>query len=274
MDDRDVEDVELAERLQAYAEARLSPSPSASSRMRDHVMAAAQRLAASSRGEAGHAVAPVDLASHRRPIELFRWRRPATALVAASLTVALVVGSVAASQPGGPLYGPRIWAETLTLPSSAADRAAAEVRRLNERLAEAAKAAAAGDANAADAALTAYNGILSEATAGTHGDGSATAALDSAVRRNIEVLTSLLARDSFPDQAKDAIRHAIDQSDSAADELHGQPGVGAPPSPPPGNGAGASNKPERTATPAKPTPRPTPKSHRTPPSHPTPNPAH
>ena len=270
MDDRDVE---LAERLQAYAEARLSPSPSATSRMRAHVMAAAQGASRVVADEVAPAPA-IELAPRPRLTEVPRWRRPVAALLAAGLTMALAVGSVAAAQPGGPLYGTRIWAETLTLPSSAADRAAAEVRRLNDRLAEAANAAAAGDANAADAALAAYNGILAEATAGTQGDGSANAALDTAVRRNIEVLTSILARDSFPDQARDAIQHAIDQSDSAATELHGQPGVGAPPSANPGNGAGASNKPEGTPTPAKPTNRPTPKPHRTPPPHPTPAAAH
>lgn len=275
MDDRDVEDVELAERLEAYAQARLSPSLSATSRMRTHVMAAAELQAALARAEADRATLDAsELTSRPRVVWISRWRRPVAALLAASLTLALAVGSVAAAQPGGPLYGTRIWAETLTLPSSAADRAVAEVRRLDDRLAEAASAAAAGNANAADAALAAYNGILTEATAGTHGDGSANATLDTAVRRNIEVLTSILGRDAFPEQARDAIQRAIDQSDSAANGLQGQPGVGAPPSPIPGNGAGASNRPDHTSTPAKPTPRPTPKPHRTPPPHPTPEPAH
>jgi hypothetical protein len=275
MDDRDVEDVELAERLQAYARARLSPSESATARMRAHVMAEAQRRARLAQVDSDPAVPVVAASPSRlRIIQGHRWRRPIAALLAASLTLALAVGSVAAAQPGGPLYGTRIWAESLTLPSSASDRAVAETHRLDQRLAEAATAGAAGDANAADAALAAYNGILAEAAAGTDGDSSANATLDTAVRHNIEVLTSLLARSSFPDEARDAIQHAIDQSDSAANGLQGEPGVGAQPSPNPGNGAGASNRPEPTLKPAKPTPRPTPKPHRTPPPHPTPEPAH
>ena len=217
-----------------------------------------------------------------------RWRRPAAALLAASLTLALAVGSVAAARPGGPLYGARIWAETLTLPSAAADRAAAEVRRLNDRLSEAAEAAAAGDTNAADAALAAYNAILAEAMAGTNGDAVANATLDAAVRQNVEVLTALLGR--VPDQARDAIQHAIEQSDSAANGLQGKPGVGGPPSSNPGNGPAATNKPDRTANPNKPTPQagrrdeeaarerhagahPTPAPHPTPKPKPTPEPA-
>lgn len=271
MDDRDVEDVELAERLGAYAEARLSPSLSATSRMRTHVMAAAHRRAALVRADADRAALA---GSQPRSIGAPRWRRPVAALLAASLTLALAVGSVAAARPGGPLYGTRIWAESLTLPSSAADRAAAEVRRLNDRLAEAAEAAEAGDANAAAAALAAYDTILAEAAAGTGGNPVANATLDSAVRRNIEVLTVLLGR--VPDQAKDAIQHAIDQSDGANNGLQGQPGVGGPPSSNPGIGPSATNKPDRTPNANKPTaaPNPTPKSNEnaTQKPHPTPKP--
>jgi hypothetical protein len=277
MNDRDVEDVELAERLEAYAAARLSPSRSATTRMRTHVMAAAHRQALLTRADDDHAaVGAVQIAPRRGVIEFSRWRRPVAALLAASLTLALAVGSVAAAQPGGPLYTARIWAESLTLPATAADRAVAEVHRLNDRLSEAADAIAAGTPNAAAAALAAYNGILSEAAAGTNGDGSANAALDTAVRRNIQVLTALLGRETFPDQAKDAIEHAIQRSDSAANGLEAQPGVGEPPSTNPGNGAGASNKPSHPVTPDKDkaTPRPTPKPHPTPPPHPTPAAAH
>lgn len=283
MDDRDVDDVELAERLEAYAEARLSPSLSATSRMRTHVMAVAQRQADLARADADRAaLAAAELASRPRLVQVHRWRRPVAALLAASLTLALAVGSVSAARPGGPLYGTRIWAETLTLPSSAAERAAAEVRRLNDRLAEAADAAAAGDANAADAALAAYNAILAEAMAGTNGNADANATLDNAVRQNIEVLNAILDRASFPDQARDAIEHAIERSDAAAKGLQGKPGVGGPPSSTPGNGPAATNKPDRTPNPNKPTPAPnaTPKGHddatkaphATPAPHPTPKP--
>ena len=263
MNDRDVEDVDLAERLEAYAEARLSPSLSATSRMRTQVMAATHRRAALARADADRAaVAAAELAAARpRLVQMPRWRRPAAALLAACLTLGLAVGSVAAARPGGPLYETRIWAETLTLPSTAAERATAQVHRLTERLAEAAEAAAAGDANAAAAALAAYNSILAEATAETNGNADANATLDAAVRRNVEVLNALLDRASFPDEARDAIEHAIERSSSVTNGLQGKPGVGGPPSSTPGNGPAATNKPDRTPNANKPTsaPKPTPK---------------
>jgi hypothetical protein len=195
------------------------------------------------------------------------------ALIAAALTLALGVGSVAAARPGGPLYGARIWAETLTLPTTAAERAAAEIRRLNERLAEAANAFAGGDANGADAALAAYDAIVAEATAGANADAVADATLNAGVRQNIEVLTALLAR--VPEQAQDAIQHAIQQSSSAVDQLRGQPGVDGRPVNP-GSGP-ATNQPTHSANPNKPTRTPataTPKPHArtTPKPHPTPRP--
>jgi hypothetical protein len=277
MDDRDLDDVELAERLEAYAEARMSPSLSATSRMRVQVMAAAQRQAALLRADADRTALAATEAATRPMVLRPRWRRPVAALLAAAMTLALAVGSAAAAHAGGPLYGVRIWAETLTLPASAADRAAAEVRRLQDRLTEAADATAAGDTNAAAAALAAYDAIVAEASAGTNGNAVANATLEAGVRRNIEVLTILLGR--VPEQARDAIEHAIQQSDSAANGLKGQPGVGGPPAPNPGNGPPATTKPAHTANPNKPTPTPTPapadatpKSHATPPPHPTPKP--
>src|SRR5260221_7086 len=105
-DQMDVEDVEFAERLEAYAEARLSPSLSATSRMRAQVMAAAQRQAALQHADAERA-ALVAAEAATRPMVLRppRWRRPLAALLAASLTLALAVGSGAAAHAGGRLFG-------------------------------------------------------------------------------------------------------------------------------------------------------------------------
>ena len=198
------------------------------------------------------------------------------ALLAAGLTVALAVGSVSAAHAGGPLYGARIWVESLTLPSSLSDRATAQLQRLQERLAEAAAAEASGDANAADAALSAYNSIVNEATAGTDNDPAANATLDVGVRRNIQVLTTLAGR--VPLQARDAIERAIERSSSAVSGLNGKPGVDGSPTGKPGDppGAGPTSGPLRTANPHKPTPPPvaaTPKPNgSTPKPHPTPKP--
>ena len=153
---RDRGDEVLARRLEAYAAERLTPDASASTRMRAQVMAAAHRQATA-------APTPLHLAQRRRLVGAF---------LAASLTVGLVVGSASASQAGGPLYPVRIWAETLTLPSSPSERATAEVRRLEARLAEAFEASAAGDQGAADAALEAYGNIVGSAIAVLTGDRS------------------------------------------------------------------------------------------------------
>jgi hypothetical protein len=267
-------DDELTRRLEAYAQARLSPDLSATIRMRARAMAAAQRHAALAQADADRAAAvaaQASVVSFERP-RRSTWRRPLTALLAAGLTLGIGVSSVAAAQPGGPLYGARVWAESLTLPAEADARAHAEVERLNARLAEAAAAAAAGDTNAANAALEAFAGIVNEATQGAGNDVSAAATLETGVRSNIDVLTVLV--DRVPTEAaRDAIQRAIDRSDSALDEMHGNaptipPGLDPERTPKPD----PTNRPDRTANPNKPTdkpeatpkPRPTPRANQTP----------
>lgn len=269
MQHHDPDDDELTRRLEAYAEARLSPELSATIRMRTRVMAAAHRAAARrqaalARADRDRAAAEAAMAAQAQADRTRRshWRRSLTALLAAGLTLGVGVGSVAASQAGGPLYGVRIWAETLTLPNEADARAQAELQRLQDRLAEAAAATAAGDTNAANAALEAYGAIVNEATEDAGNDVSAAARLETGVRSNIDVLTVLV--DRVPTEAaRDAIQRAIDRSDSAIDKLHGNPNV-VPPAAEPSN----SPKPDKTANPNRPTdapgaatakPRPTPK---------------
>jgi hypothetical protein len=269
--DRDFKDDELARRLEAYADARLSPELSATSRMRAHVMDAAHRQAMLARADAdraaedrtGATVVPFGRTDRTRASV---WRRSMTALLAAGLTLVVGVGSVAASQAGGPLYDLRIWAETVTLPSEANARAQAELNRLADRLAEAAAAAAAGDSNAAQAALEAYEAIVTQATAGASGNAVASATLDTGVRNNIAVLSALVTK--VPEQARDAIQHAIDRSDSAVEQLRvnpaGNPNNGLGPSANPGN----PNRPDRTPNANKPTDD----REKTPKPHPTPQP--
>jgi cell division septation protein DedD len=270
MQHQDPEDDELTRRLEAYAEARLSPELSATIRMRTRVMAAAHRSAALARADADRADADTAIAVPARADRTRRshWRRPLTALLAAGLTLGVGVGTVAASQAGGPLYGARVWAETLTLPSGADARAQAQLERLRDRLAEAAAATAAGDLNAANAALEAYAAIVNEATEGAGEDVSAAATLETGVRSNIDVLTVLAERfETGHGQAGEAIdraiQRAIDRSGSALDKLHGNPNVTPPAAEP-----SKSPKPDKTANPNKPTevpgaasakPQPTPK---------------
>lgn len=285
MQDRDPEDDELARRLEAYAQARLSPDLSATTRMGARVMAAAHRQATLAREDADRAAAVTSLAAATRVDRTHRppWRRPLIGLLAAGLTLGIGVGSVAAAQPGGPLYGARIWAETLTLPSNANERAQAELGRLEERLAEAAAATAAGDGNAANAALDAYAAIVTEATHDAGNDVSAAATLDAGVRSNIDVLNALVDRfQTSEGQAGEAIeralQRAIERSDAALDEMHGKPtdtpGVGPAANPTKGPKPAATEGPDKTANPNKPTPAtgaPTEKPHPTPKPEPTVN---
>ena len=266
--DRDFNDDELARRLEAYADARLSPDLSASSRMRAHVMAAAHRHAMLARADEDRTFTNVVTLAEDRT-RRSTWRRPLTALLAAGLTLGLGVGSVAASQAGGPLYDVRVWSETLTLPSEANARAQAELNRLANRLTEASSAAAAGDTNAAAAALDASEAIVDQASTNASDSAAASATVETGVRQNIVVLTALVQR--VPEQARDAIQQAIERSDSALDKVRtnpaGHPSNGLGPSANPGN----PNRPERTPNANRPSddPNETPKARPTPKPKPT-----
>lgn len=236
-------DEDLARRLEAYAEARLSPAPSATTRIRAQVMAAADRHAALTSTDPDRAAA-TSAATHTGRTRRMPWRPAFTLPIVAGLTLAVGVGSAAAALPGGVLYPVRIWTETWSLPGEANARAQAELMRLGNRVAEAAAATAAGDTNAANAALQAYEAIVDAATNQASGVPSARATLDDGVRRNVEVLTVLV--DRVPEQARDsiqpALQRAIDRSDSALDKMHGQPDET------PGNGPPGQPDPKPTAT--------------------------
>ena len=120
---------EMEQRLRAYADARLSPTPEAVERMRAAIVARAAGGRAMRDGQrrTGAVVGPAWW-----PI---RSRRAIGALLAASLTL----GSTAAvfgATPGSPLYGTRLWLELLTLPQSGDARLDAQVAQLDQRDAE------------------------------------------------------------------------------------------------------------------------------------------
>ena len=265
---------ELTRRLDAFADTRLSPSLSGTSRMRAAVMNAAHRRAALIAADpTSGAVAPVSvgLAAHRSRFASPAWRRPAAALMAGCLTLAIVGGTVNAASPGGPLYGARIWIEMANLPAGAVARADAEVARLDARLQEAQRAFADGDGPAATAALTAYSVILTEAVRGSSTDQTASAALEAGLTRHVAVLTLLAG--SVPATTRDAIRDAITSSTVVLQKLDdaivgGDGGAGddglsgtggtdptggkaAPPTKNGGTAPTASPKPEKTPTPDK-----------------------
>ena len=163
--------------------------------------------------------------------------------MAATLTLGVLAGTVAASGAGGPLYATRIWIETVNLPRDVLARAQAEVIRLDRRVQEARDASAAGDTAATEAALAAYSTIVEQATSETGGDPTATAALDASVTRHVTVLTALGA--TVPAEARPAIEHALASSTKALHDLE-QPG---PPPPGSSNGQGGPVTPGGIGTP-------------------------
>ena len=216
IDPYDVGMRELSRRLEAFADTRLSPSLSGTSRMRTTVMNAAHRratlLAADRAFEtvADTAAAVPALAAERSRLASRAWRRPMAALAAGALMLALVGGTASAANAGGPLYAARIWIEMANLPAGALARADAEIIRLNARLQEARQAYARGDEPAAEAALTAYSVILTEAVAGSAGDPAASAAIESSLTRHVVDLELMVA--SVPPTGQGAVRHALASS--------------------------------------------------------------
>jgi hypothetical protein len=214
--------MELARRLEAYADLRLSPSSAATTRIRTAVMNAAHRRAALM-----HADETFDAASETtsaRAAERAQvasagtsWRRPLAAILAGVFTLAILAGTAYGARPGGPLYAARLWTEMANLPADLVDRAEAEVNRLEERLQEAQQASTAGDASGTEAALVAYSKIVVEAAKGSGGDPTASAALEVTVTRHVVVLTLMV--DSVPSQARSAAEQALSSSTMALDDL-------------------------------------------------------
>ncbi len=90
--------VELARRLEAYADLRLSPSSSATTRMRTAVMNAAHRRAALIQADAtfdtaGHTASPVAAKRGTPALARLSWRRPVAALFAGVFALAVLAGS-------------------------------------------------------------------------------------------------------------------------------------------------------------------------------------
>ncbi len=249
-------DVMLRRRLEAYADARLSPDLVASSRMRARVLAVAHRQADLGRADSGLTVLPGSRPRSARVVDAGpstagqprkAWRRTTTSLLAASFVVVLMTGTVLAARPGGGLYDARLWLETITLPGDPSARAVAELGRLAERIREARDAARAGDPAAAAAALAAYERIVDQASAAAIAsqDPVAAAALEVGVGQNIAVLEGLLTH--VPTQARGAIERVIDRaverSDAAVDAIdtgNGSSGKGGSPAGTGNSGNGSS----------------------------------
>ncbi len=224
-DERDV-----AKRLEAYADARLRPDPAAMRRIRSAVVAEARRQAG-------------PLPFRRRPAV----RYGLALLAAAALLVAITGSAFAAGQPGGPLYGARLWAESANLPTDPSARAEAQLTRLDLRLQELRTALAAHDQGAAAAALDAYRSILDETLASEPASSTLDQRLEAAISKHLAILEALLK--TAPPQALDGLQNAIDRSDNALQVLEQRTadgGQGGQPSTPPGQ---ASTPPGQASTP-------------------------
>jgi hypothetical protein len=279
-------DLEIYRRLDAFAQVRLTPDATSMARIRTALMGQALALA-DARSAALTIPAPLPVALPERPAIAFpRPRRRAAAVVlAACLVVGIGAGSVAASQAGGPLYGPRMWIEAATLPSDPMARANAQLGRLDARLQEVRVASASGDAGAAEAALDAYAVIMADLEAQAFANSAVAVAVEDDVARRQIVLMGLL--DDVPAQALDAIQHALQQGANAIGGNDVDPHPGDPRRPDAGGqdgsqggsgqgggsqgqgpatgqgtgqdqGAGQGSGPNREPTP-EPTPDPTPK---------------
>jgi hypothetical protein len=258
-------DLEIEQRLDAFARVRLSPTERASARMRARIMREA-RLAMATPTWSRTATASIDVARARRGGLA---RRGAGLLLAAGLTLAVAGGAMAASQAGGPLYPTRMWLETVTLPPAGAARTDADIVRLESRMEEVIAAARRGDHAAVAAALFAYGEIADEALIAAAGDEAAIERLRIALDRHVAVLQAVAAK--VPPQASEAIGRnidrAIEHNGATLDRIQAKPGGPAPQSAPAVKPDDAA-KPVTNSTP-EPTPKPTPA--RTPRPQPTPD---
>jgi hypothetical protein len=251
---------ELERLLALYARARLSPDPSATARRRARIMREA-RLSFEAARIAVH-VAPA-LAASRASLR----RRMVMPFLAAAVWLGIAVGTISAAQPGGPLFPTRMWVEAAALPVAPAARMAAELDRLDARIAEALTAIARGDRVAVEAALGAYGQIADEATAQAAGNSDLEALVAAALDHHRDVLTAIAARlaDKGNTTASDAIERnierAIEHSSAVMVTLShdgpvtqdGSGGAGT------GDGTGGSGAGSAGRTPEpKPTPTPTP----------------
>jgi hypothetical protein len=217
---------EVVDLLEAYAEARLTPTSPVLARMRAHLMAEAAMRAAIAASEREAAIS-----NSRRARGVLAWRIPRR-VVAAGLAATLTFGTAAAvlaAPPGSPFYPARVQLEQIFLPAQPDDRVAAIERHLQDRLAEAQAAADRGDVAALQAALDAYRAEVSAAVAEVGFDAALLAHLEEELGRHTAVLQALAAQ--LPDQA--SIEHAIEASQKAAKKLRdtGKPDLGGQPAP-------------------------------------------
>ena len=227
-------DEALIGHLDAY-DAALDPDPAAIENLRAHVLRAAE---ARPRRPASRLDRVRALVSSGPSGPSSAFRRPLVGLAAASLLVVLAVGGTfAATAPGAPLYGARLWLEDATLPADPAARADAEMSHLQDRLAEAEAGARSGNGAAVTAAIEAYRATLDEALQAAGGDLTREQRLQVELQRHRAVLEALVTAQQGNGNASTAIQAALDRNADAIDRIlrEAPAGTGTPAG---GGGAG------------------------------------
>jgi len=222
MDEHDAGLLELRRHLESYADARLTPSVGGTLSMRTHVMNAAHRRAALL--AADNARRELALASEREVRDRgratsMRRSRVAAGVLAATVAISVLAGTASAAQAGRPFYALRLWVEDVNLPANLLERAQAEGRRLDQRIAEAQQASIDGDAGAVEAALAAYSVIVVEAGHDVAGDPTASAAVGVLVAGHVEVLNELAA--TAPQGSRGGVDKALALSSAVIRDMSG-----------------------------------------------------
>jgi hypothetical protein len=203
---------ELGAFLSAYASARLAPRQVAVARIRSGVVEEARLHSHRTRTARGAAMA------RRRAA-----RRATAGLLAAALVVGGAVSVSAASAPGGPLYGARLWVETASLPVSADARALVLIRQLENRAADVESAARSGDSNAVAAAATAYGEAVRAALGQAGSNPDRLTHLESVLGAHVAVLETLTS--SVPQRAQAGLGRALSSSQHAVEQINASPAL-------------------------------------------------
>jgi hypothetical protein len=246
----------LGPALDAYARERLDADPQRAARTRINVMAAARARARARQEDTA--------ATPRRAAAGRRWwgslprllRSPALAGAGLLIAAILAGGAMAATAPGGPLFGARLWIEELQLPAAPEARTEAQLDRLEGRLVEARTAAERGDIGAVEAALESYRYTAEDALVAASDVENRRQVVEERFARHVAVLEALA--DRVPERAAEAIRAAAERTEARLREIvEEHPGRGRGPRDDPAAEPGRTPRPE-TEPDRTPRPRATP----------------
>jgi hypothetical protein len=217
---------QIEDLLEAYAESRLSPRSPILARLRSAVMHEAAAVAAiraieHRRAEARPVAPPRGRMGFPR-ITLAQVARPAFAFGFAGILALGIGATVSAAPPGSAFYNTRVALEAMFLPTEIDARLASHEEHLDARLAEAEKAAAAGDAAALAAALAAYQVEIEQTLADVGNDFGRLSHFQAVLEKHVAMLTALSLRLPTEVARQNAVEHAIEASQTAVTKVREQ----------------------------------------------------